>query len=84
MARWQARENLKDDKNFVTYTPEQIAEAEANLKKNPPPKKKWFGKKDAEERGFFSNWAHLIGEREDYKAWKYTNKQNRADYKHAR
>ncbi|MBR5304509.1 MAG: hypothetical protein IKU37_06755 [Candidatus Gastranaerophilales bacterium] len=34
IARWQSREDLKDPKYFVQYTPEQIAQAQKNLETN--------------------------------------------------
>ncbi len=74
VARWQSRENMKDEKNFVIYTPEQIEKAKQSLAANPPKKDGWFGgwfgKKDAEERGFFQNWLGLAKDFRKYNDWK--------------
>ena len=42
IARYQAREELKDPKNFVNYTPEQIAQAKAEMQADAAKDKKGF------------------------------------------
>lgn len=73
IARWQSRNDLKDARNFVVFTDEQIAEAQANIAKNKKPltlKEKIFGKKDKSQKGFWKNWYGFFKDRNAYNAWK--------------
>ena len=82
IARWQSRENMRDERNFVCYTDEQIAQAKENLKNKPTKKKSFFdfSKKDKgiEDRGFFSNMANIWADKPKYEKWKaeYNDKKN--------
>ncbi len=64
IARFQARRELNDPKSFVNYTPEQIAEAKAQLEKHPKKAKK--SRKDKLKKGFFSSLRELIRDRDNY------------------
>ena len=73
IARWQSRNQLADAKNFVVFTPEQIAEAEEEVKKNKKPltfREKLFGKKDKKQAGFWKNWYKYFKDSKDYEKWK--------------
>jgi hypothetical protein len=64
IARYQARENeLKDPKNFVIYTPEQIQEAK-NIALGMPDIKK------PKKLSWFSSVKSLFQDRKRYKEWK--------------
>lgn len=65
IARFQARENLKDPKNFVNYTPEQIQKAQDEIKKHPEWKKKDV--KEELNSGFLSSIINLFADRKAYK-----------------
>ncbi len=83
VARYQARNELKDPKNFVVYTDEQIAQAKENLKnKKPKTEKKTFFSKfkseDDEKTGLiatYKNLKKLIADNKKYKAWKKANQK---------
>ena len=64
VARYQARKELEDAKNFVDYTDEQIAQAKENLANQPKKHKK---DKDGLKTVFFSSIASVI---KDNKAFK--------------
>lgn len=64
VARYQARRELEDPKNFVDYTDEQIAQAKENLAKQPKKRKK---DKDNLKTGFFSSIASVIKDNKAYK-----------------
>lgn len=68
IARFQARRELKDPKAFVNYTPEQIAQAKAELDKHPEKLKK--KRKDRLKKGMFSSLRELIRDRDNYKKTK--------------
>lgn len=53
IARFQGREKLNDDKNFVVYTDEQLKQAEEIAKKMPEQKEK-------KHRGYFGRLGKLI------------------------
>lgn len=76
VARWQSREQLKDEKYFVQYTDEQIAQAKANLetKKNSEGKKSFFSKfkKDPNKPSI----KKVIQDNKYYKEWKKTDKDD--------
>ena len=65
IARFQARRELKDPKAFVNYTPEQIAQAKAELEKHPERIKK--GQKTKLKKGLFSSLRELIRDSDNYK-----------------
>ena len=65
IARFQARKALEDPKEFVTYTPEQIAKAKAEIAKHPE-----LLKEKQEEKlktGFFVSIKNLFRDRREYK-----------------
>lgn len=82
VARWQSREALKDEKNFVIYTDEQKAQAKENLKKKKleeADKGKeglggFFRKKQSnvEDRGLIKNTKSVLADYSKYKEWKKT------------
>lgn len=76
VARWQSREQLKDEKYFVQYTDEQIAQAKANLeaKKSTEGKKGLFSKfkKDPNKPSI----KKVIQDNKNYKEWKKTDKDD--------
>ena len=72
IARWQSREQLKDPKYFVQYTPEQVEQA-----------KQIVEAKEQEEKGFSSklfkkkeksSLIQVIKDNKKYKEWKKTDK----------
>lgn len=65
IARFQARRDLKDPKAFVKYTPEQIAQAKAELEKHPERIKK--EQKSKLKKGLFSSLRELIRDNDNYK-----------------
>ncbi len=64
IARYQARESLKDPKAFVTYTPEQIAKAKEEIAKHP----EWLKdkKKEKLKTGLFKSIINLFKDRKAY------------------
>ena len=64
IARYQARESLKDPKYFVTYTPEQIAKAKEELDKHPELKD--AKKKEKLNTGLFKSIINLFKDRKAY------------------
>lgn len=65
VARYQARNTLKDPKYFVSYNPEQIEQAKKNLEKNP--------KKDYKSKlksGMFKSISSVLRDTKEYKAWR--------------
>lgn len=83
VARYQARKELKDPKNFVVYTDEQIAKAKENLKNKKPKteNKSFFSKfksEDDEKTGViatFKNLKKLLADNKKYEAWKKENQK---------
>ena len=65
IARYQARESLKDPKAFVNYTPEQITKAKEEIENNPELKKQ--KKKEKLNTGFFKSLINLFKDRRAYK-----------------
>lgn len=65
IARYQARESLKDPKAFVNYTPEQIAKAKEEIAKHPELLKK--KKKEKLNTGFFKSIVNILKDRKAYK-----------------
>lgn len=65
IARYQARESLKDPKAFVEYTPEQIAKAKEEIAKHP----EWLKNKKKEKlkTGLFKSIINLFKDRKAYK-----------------
>ena len=65
IARYQARESLKDPKAFVDYTPEQIAKAKEEIAKHP----EWLKEKKKEklETGMFKSIINLFKDKKAYK-----------------
>ena len=72
IARFQAREALKDPKNFVEYTPEQIENAKREIAANPELKNK--KKKEKLKQGFFSSIWNILKDRKAYKKFKESDK----------
>ena len=78
IARWQSRESLKDPKNFVVYTPEQIEEAKKKLKDTPAEQKSltskiseiFLGGKKLHKKGMLKNIKDVLKDREAYEKWK--------------
>ena len=68
IARFQARRELNDPKAFVNYTPEQIAQAKAELEKHPEKIKK--KQKNNLKKGMFTSIRELIRDRDNYKQTK--------------
>lgn len=58
IARYQARESLKDPKAFVNYTPEQIAKAKEEIAKHPELLKQ--KKKEKLNTGFFKSIVNIL------------------------
>mgnify|MGYP003289951808 CR=1 FL=1 len=88
IARWQSRQDLSDAKYFVQYTPEQIAQAKANLEnkeENVDDNKKTFFKgkfsKENQEKnpGFIKTIVGIVKDNKEYKEWK--NSYNLEDRK---
>lgn len=65
IARYQARESLKNPKAFVTYTPEQIAKAKEEIQKHPELLKE--KKKEKLQTGMFKSIINLFKDRKAYK-----------------
>jgi len=65
IARYQARESLKDPKAFVTYTPEQIAQAKEEIAKHPELLKE--KKKEKLKTGMFKSIINILKDRKAYK-----------------
>ncbi|MCQ2789091.1 MAG: hypothetical protein MJ229_01810 [bacterium] len=65
VARYQAREELKDEKDFVQYTPEQIEKAKAELEANPELKKE--KQKTKLKQGFLPSIINLFRDEKAYK-----------------
>ena len=86
VARFQARKQLEDPKYFVNYTPEQIAQAKAdleeakNLEKQQKGlfKKRHKGEKSKLKQGL---WGSLIGLIRDNKAYRVAKKQDNDESK---
>ena len=89
VARFQARRELEDPKNFVNYTPEQIAKAKADMMEDKTQKKEKSkirsgkhldenDKKPKLKQGF---WGSLIGIIRDNKAYKTAKIQDRDESK---
>lgn len=75
IARFQARKALEDPKAFVSYTPEQIAQAKAEIESNPDLRKKT--KKDEKlNQGFFKSIWRLFKDRKEYKASRFSESDN--------
>ncbi len=87
VARYQARENeLQDPRNFVIYTPEQIAEAKENAEQMPDiEEKESKAKKLIPLLESVSTIRSVIKDKEDHREWhkKYLeeDKQIKASYK---
>lgn len=64
IARYQARKMLEDPKAFVNYTPEQIAQAKAEIEANPALRKQ--KKKEKLNQGFFKSIKNLFRDRAEY------------------
>ncbi len=64
IARFQARRELNDPKAFVNYTPEQIAQAKAELDKHPERMKK--KQKSNLKKGLFTSLRELLRDRDNY------------------
>ncbi len=76
IARFQARRELKDPKAFVNYTPEQIAQAKAEVDKHPEKLKKQ--KKDKLKKGMFSSIRELLRDRDNYNRTKKLRDQQQS------
>lgn len=83
IARWQSRQDLNDEKYFVQYTKEQIAQAEKNLQEKEQEQqktKKSFlpfrgglrnkQKHIGDEQGFFKSIGGILKDRKKYNDWK--------------
>lgn len=72
IARFQSRKVLIDPKYFVKYTPEQIAQAEENLKNDNDKKsgKKKKLKVDKLQNGMFKGIGSIMRDKPAYDAWK--------------
>lgn len=72
IARWQSREQLKDPKYFVEYTPEQIEKATQIVEQKEKEQKgfslKLFNKKEK------ASLIQVIKDNKKYKEWKKTDK----------
>lgn len=64
VARFQARKELEDEKNFVMYTPEQIAAAKEELKKHPEKLKE--KEKTNLKSGMFKSIYNVIKDKRAY------------------
>lgn len=79
IARFQAREELKDPKNFIVFTQEQVDKAKENLKLKGQEKKSFWQKsrgKDNENTGLiatFKNIKNLALDTKKYNQWKKEN-----------
>lgn len=71
IARYQARETLSDPKAFVSYTPEQIAQAQEYIKQHPELLKK--KKKEKLKSGMFKSIINVLKDRKAYKQAKADN-----------
>jgi len=71
IARFQARKALEDPKAFVNYTPEQIAQAQAEIDANPQLKK--AKQKEKLKQGFFKSLWRVFKDRKEYKASKFAD-----------
>lgn len=67
IARFQAREALKDPKAFVNYTPEQIAKAKQELEENPLTKKEKKKAKSTLKQNGLKSIINLFRDRKAYK-----------------
>ena len=84
VARFQARRQLEDTKYFVNYTPEQIAQAQADMEEakehEKQQKKGLFKKKNKENNGKpklrQGFWGSLFGLLRDIKAYRKAKKQD--------
>lgn len=65
IARYQARESLKNPKAFVNYTPEQIAKAKEEIAKHPELLKE--KKKEKLKTGMFKSIINVLKDRKAYK-----------------
>lgn len=74
IARYQARESLKDPKAFVAYTPEQIAKAQEYIKQHPELEKQ--KKKEKLKSGMFKSIINVIKDRKEYKKAKLKDKDD--------
>lgn len=83
VARFQAREQLKDPKSFVSYTPEQIAQAKLDMEADKAEKaknKKLYKKTHKEEKqpklkqGFWGSLASIIKDNKAYRQAKKNDK----------
>lgn len=83
IARWQSRQDLSDEKYFVQYTKEQVAQAEKNLQEKEQEQqktKKSFlpfrgglrtkQKHIGDEQGFFKSIGGILKDRKKYDDWK--------------
>ncbi|MDD3149483.1 MAG: hypothetical protein PHV68_01495 [Candidatus Gastranaerophilales bacterium] len=66
VARYQAREDLKDAKNFVMYTPEQIAQAQKIKETLPPDEEKKVNISNMGPIGYFKKLGKLISDNKKY------------------
>lgn len=73
ISRFQSRKVLEDPKYFVKYTPEQIAEAKKNLKKQKDIESKETNT-DKLKSGMFKGIASILRDRKEYKKWKSSSK----------
>lgn len=76
IARFQARRELRDPKAFVNYTPEQIAEAKAELDKHPEKLKK--KRKDNLKKGFLPSIREILKDRDNYNQTKKLRAQQQS------
>ncbi|MCM1010503.1 MAG: hypothetical protein NC390_06475 [Fusobacterium sp.] len=76
IARFQARRELRDPKAFVNYTPEQIAEAKAELEKHPEKLKK--KRKDNLKKGFLPSIREILKDRDNYNQTKKLRDQKQS------
>jgi hypothetical protein len=75
IARWQSRENLKDPKNFVQYTEDQVAQAQENVNHKPEEKGGFLGlfKKGPKRKdniSIFKTIKTVTRDNKKYKEWK--------------
>lgn len=76
IARFQARRELRDPKAFVNYTPEQIAQAQAELEKHPEKSKK--KQKNNLKKGFLPSIRELLRDRDNYNRTKKLREQKQS------